>query len=182
MDEELYTWLESFSGASYDLTSTIYSIEATLPFISPFDWRTSIDNVLEQMDEACAVIEKYGKSLPDNLPNKQEAKRQYVMTVLGMLVENVRAVCRQLNIDIDDITTVDKLKDIVLALSELIDMFINNDIDTIKKDGLYDQHEDDNDDSFREILNVDERDLVQLSYNVSQIRSTYFMTLDDDSE
>lgn len=180
--DELYVWLESYGGTSYDLTSTIYSIEATLPFVSPFDWRTSIENVLDQMDEAVDIIEKYGKNLPDNLPSKQIAKRMFVMDVLSKLVENVRAVCREMGLDIDDITTVDKLRNVVLAMSELIDMFINNTIETIQKEDLFEKHEDDNDDSFQNILDVDERDLVQLSYNVAQIRDTYFMSLDDDSD
>ncbi len=180
--DELYVWLESYGGTSYDLTSTIYSIEATLPFVSPFDWRTSIENVLDQMDEAVDIIEKYGKNLPDNLPSKQIAKRMFVMDVLSKLVENVRAVCREMGLDIDDITTIDKLRNVVLAMSELIDMFINNTIETIQKEDLFEKHEDDNDDSFQNILDVDERDLVQLSYNVAQIRDTYFMSLDDDSD
>lgn len=180
--DELYVWLESYGGTSYDLTSTIYSIETTLPFVSPFDWRTSIENVLDQMDEAVDIIEKYGKNLPDNLPSKQIAKRMFVMDVLSKLVENVRAVCREMGLDIDDITTIDKLRNVVLAMSELIDMFINNTIETIQKEDLFEKHEDDNDDSFQNILDVDERDLVQLSYNVAQIRDTYFMSLDDDSD
>jgi antitoxin component of RelBE/YafQ-DinJ toxin-antitoxin module len=180
--DELYVWLESYGGTSYDLTSTIYSIEATLPFVSPFDWRTSIENVLDQMDEAVDIIEKYGKNLPDNLPSKQIAKRMFVMDVLSKLVENVRAVCREMGLDIDDITTIDKLRNVVLAMSELIDMFINNTIETIQKEDLFEKHEDDNDDSFQNILDVDERDIVQLSYNVAQIRDTYFMSLDDDSD
>ena len=180
--DELYVWLESYGGTSYDLTSTIYSIEATLPFVSPFDWRTSIENVLDQMDEAVDIIEKYGKNLPDNLPSKQIAKRMFVMDVLSKLVENVRAVCREMGLDIDDITTIDKLRNVVLAMSELIDMFINNTIETIQKEDLFEKHEDDNDDSFQNILDVDERDIVQLSYNVAQIRDTYFMSLDDGSD
>jgi hypothetical protein len=61
-------------------------------------------------------------------------------------------------------------------------MFINNTIETIQKEDLFEKHEDDNDDSFQNILDVDERDLAQLSYNVAQIRDTYFMSLDDDSD
>lgn len=180
MDEELYVWLESYGGTSYDLTSTIYSIEATLPFVSPFDWRTSIDNVLDQMDDAVGIIEKYGKSLPDNLPSKQLAKRAYVMDVLSKLVENIRAAARELGLDLDDITSVDRLRNVVLTMSELIDMLINTDLEGLSR--AFEDHEDDNDDSFQEILDVDERDLAQLSYNVAQIRKTYFMTLDDSSE
>lgn len=180
MDEELYVWLESYGGTSYDLTSTIYSIEATLPFVSPFDWRTSIDNVLDQMDDAVGIIEKYGKSLPDNLPSKQLVKRAYVMDVLSKLVENIRAAARELGLDLDDITSVDRLRNVVLTMSELIDMLINTDLEGLSR--AFEDHEDDNDDSFQEILDVDERDLAQLSYNVAQIRKTYFMTLDDSSE
>lgn len=180
--DELYVWLESYSGTSYDLVSTINSIEATLPFVSPFDWRTSIENVLDQMDEAVAVIEKYGKNLPDTLPTKQRAKRAFVMATLSSLMSNVSGVCRLLNIEIDDVNTIDQLRKVVLTISELLDMFINNDIDTIMNEELYDKHEDDNDDSFENLLGIDKRDLSQLSYNVTQIRSAYFMSLEDDSE
>jgi hypothetical protein len=97
-------------------------------------------------------------------------------------MSNVSGVCRLLNIEIDDVNTIDQLRKVVLTISELLDMFINNDIDTIMSEELYDKHEDDNDDTFENILGVDKRDLSQLSYNVAQIRSAYFMSLEDDSE
>lgn len=178
--DDLYVWLEAYGGTSYDLTSTINAIDSSLPFVSPFEWKTSIENVLDQKDDAISVIEKYGRSLPDNLPSKQIAKREYEQDVLFKLATVVNVAAAEMGLTLDDITSADQLQNVVLTMTELIDMLIHNDEESFQK--AFDDHEDANDDSFEETLGVDARDLVQLSRNVQQIRNIYYMTLDDNPD
>ncbi len=182
MFDEMYTWLEEYSGTSYDFKEAIMEIDGNQPFLSPFNWRISIGLILDQLDDAMDVIDEYWKALPDTLPNRKDFKRILAEHTLRQIVNNVNGVCKQLNIDPPDIHTVDELREAVITLCELLDMLINHPIDEILKNDLYTEHEENNDDSFSEILDVQKQDMTQLSFNVNAIRQAYYEGLDEEDE
>lgn len=174
MFEEIYIWLESYSGTSYDFDESVSEISADDAFTQPYDWSVGIDLILRQLDEACDTIDTYWRNIPTDLPDRNTMKRMLSQLTLEKLVANIKMVCGKLNIDPVRIDSIDKLKMVVVTLSELIDMLINHDPEEIMAKGLFDQHESDNDDSFYQILSVMKEDVPQLSFNVRSIRDTYF--------
>lgn len=182
MLDEVYTWLEEYAGTSYDFTESMQEINGNRAFITPFDWRIGIETVLNQLDEAIDTVDEFWPMIPPTLPERTELKRLISQTTLGEIVKNINSVCSQLNIDAPEIKTIDKLKDVVITLWELIDMLVNHDLQEILKSELFEKHEEENDDSFTNLLNIRKQDMTQLSYNVSSIRQAYFESLDDEDE
>lgn len=180
--DEIYTWLEQYAGTSYDFQDSVQSIGTETAFISPFEWRISIEEILRLLDEATDVIDEHWRELPGILPHRNELKRLLSYHTLYLIMGNVRRVCEQMNIELHRIQTVDQLKVTVVTIAELIDMLINNTLDDIIKKELFNLHEEENDDSFSEILDLDARDMSQLSYNVNAIRQSYFEMASDDDE
>lgn len=185
MMDEVYEWLEQYAGTSYDFEEAFKDLRRDTVFISPFEWRISIENTLSRMDEATDTVDKNWRELPDTLPDRQSLKRLIVNTTLTHIVRNVRDVTDQLNINLTTIKSVDQLKLIVVTLSELIDMLINHELDEILKDkpdrpGLFTKHEEENDESFGEVLDLNRQDMTQLSFNVNAIRQAYFESLDEE--
>jgi hypothetical protein len=182
MFEEIYIWLESYSGTSYDFDESIREISSDDAFNQPFDWSVGIDLILKQLDDACDVIDQYWRAIPTDLPDKNTMKKMLSRKTLEGLVANIRSVCGKLNIDAVRIDSVDQLKFIVVTLSELIDMLINHDPEEIMAKGLFDQHEEDNNESFYRLLNVMKEDVPQLSFNVRAIRDSYLDSLNNEED
>lgn len=182
MLDEVYTWLESYGGVSYDFDESIQEIDGNRAFISPFDWRVSIDLILDQLDDAIDLVDEYWRNLPATLPPRKKLKRILAETTLFNLVKNVQSVCNQLNIDPPEISTVDQLRVVVVTLCELIDLLANHELNDIIENNLFEEHEEENDNSFEEILDIHQQDITQLAFNVNAIRQAYYEGLDEDEE
>lgn len=183
MLDEIYTWLESYAGVSYDFDESVKEIDASNAFIDPFNWRVSIEMILSQLDDACDTIDAYRNAIPANLPNRNKMKRIITQNTLQLIVTNIHAVCTQMNIDLpSQITTMDQLKEIVEVIYELLDMLINNDLNEIIKNDLFTEHEDENDNSFMTYLGLSKQDMSQLSFNVNAIRESYYDSLDNEND
>ena len=183
MLDEIYTWLESYAGVSYDFDEPIKEIDASNAFIDPFNWKASIEIILSQLDDACDVIDEYWRAIPENLPSRNKMKRILTQNTLQLIVTNIRAVCTQMNIDLMyEITTMDQLKETVEVISDLLDMMVNHDINEIIKQDLFTQHEEENDDSFMNYLGLSKQDMSQLSFNINAIRESYYDALNNEDD
>ena len=89
MFDEIYTWLESYAGVSYDFDESIKEIDASNAFIDPFNWRVSIEIILNQLDDACDIIDMYWKAIPTALPPRDKMKRLLTQNTLQMIVTNM---------------------------------------------------------------------------------------------
>lgn len=183
MLDEIYTWLDSYAGVSYDFAESIKEIDASKAFIDPFDWRTSIELILSQLDDACDIIDLYWRAIPMDLPPRNKMKRILSQNTLQQIVTNVRSVCTQMNVDLAvEITTIDRLKETVEVISEFLDMMINHDLNEIIKQDLFTQHEDENDDSFLNYLGLTKQDMSQMSFNINAIREAYYDALNNEDD
>lgn len=182
MLDELYAWLESYSGASFDFDDAIRELDNLNVFIDPFNWKISIETMFDQLDDAIDVIDEFKRAIPTDMPNRKELKRLLTQNVLSSVVKNVRTVSAQINLTIEEINTLDKLKQIVQTIYELITMFVNYDINDILKRDLFGVHEENNDDSYNELLGVSKEDLSQIAMNINAIRDSYYDALDSDED
>lgn len=180
MSDEMLIWLEQLSGCMYDFNFTVANIDEMIPFISPTEWRVSLEQVLDSMDDACEIVDQNWKSLPDYLPGRVEFKRLIVQSALEPVINNVHRVYDHLNIEEIPISTIDQLRVVIVTMSELLELIL----DVVQTPDasiqqMYVQHEDENDDSFQNVLNINVRDMIQLSFNVNSLRQTYYLTLDE---
>ena len=175
MFEEIYVWLESYGGTSFDFDESIQEIGETEAIVDPFTWHTGIDIIL-----TCDIIDEYWRAIPEGMPNRKKMKRMLTENVLGLIVGNIRSICNMLNLNLEEIKTMDQLHVVIDALYELINLLRTHTIDEIIKNGLYDQHEEENDNSFANVLNVMKEDMAQLAMNVTSIQDEYYDSLDNE--
>lgn len=179
MLEEIYIWMESYAGVSFDFDETMQDVGNQVAIIEPFTWHSAIIILLSQLDDACDIIDTYWRAIPEGLPSKNRMKRILTEHVFTLIITNIRNICNQLNLDIPEITTMDYLKQVIEALYDLLQMLTNNTVDDIITKHMYDDHEEANDDSFSNVLSVMPEDMSQLAMSVTAIRDSYYDALDN---
>lgn len=180
MWSELFIWLERYSGVSYDFSEDIASIKGDIAFIDTYEWFNVISNLFDNLSEAIDVVDEFGDNLTDELPNKKKVKNMLTSYVISNLLDNVNDIKRKLNIDIVDISNADTLIQHINIIMELIQMLSENEMDDIFKQQLFEKHEEENGNTFTEILNIQKDDITNMYFTVSSIRQDYFDSLDEN--
>ena len=180
--EELFIWLESFAGVPFDFREDLNTLSQYDAFVDPFDWRVSLANIFTNLDNALDIIDEHKRDMPDTFPPYADVKRELTRSTISIIFDNVKQTLSMIGVDMDDVNSLDDLKASILAASELIEMCIKNDLDMIKKDNLYEAHEDDSDNSFAKVLDVHERDLNQMYEIITSLHYQAQMMLDDEDE
>ena len=180
MWSELFIWLERYSGVSYDFSEDIASIKGDIAFIDTYEWFNVISNLFDNLSEAIDVVDEFGDNLTDELPNKKKVKNMLTTYVISNLLDNVNDIKRKLNIDIVDISNSDTLIQHINIIMELIQMLSENEMDDIFKQQLFEKHEEENGNTFTEILNIQKDDITNMYFTVSSIQQDYFDSLDEN--
>lgn len=180
MWSELFIWLERYSGVSYDFSEDIASIKGDIAFIDTYEWFNIINNLFDNLSEAIDVVDEFGDNLTDELPNKKKVKNMLTSYVVSNLLDNVNDIKRKLNIDIVDISNSDTLIQHINIIMELIQMLSENEMDDIFKQQLFEKHEEENGNTFTEILNIQKDDIANMYFTVSSIQQDYFDSLDEN--
>ena len=172
MLEELYNWLESYSGTSYDFSESFKEIDGDQAFLNPADWHYGMSFILKQLQDACDIIDQFRTAIPENMQNNIVCKRALTQTVIDGIRKNIDDVCNRMMLTHEKVVTIDQCSTMLITLYELIEMIIGTETGEIMKQ--YDQHEEDNDNSFFNLLNIERDDMTQLSLNVNAIRQSVF--------
>ena len=180
MWSELFIWLERYSGVSYDFSEDIARIKGDIAFIDTYEWFNVISNLFDNLSEAIDVVDEFGDNLTDELPNKKKVKNMLTSYVISNLLDNVNDIKRKLNIDIVDISNSDTLIQHINIIMELIQMLSENEMDDIFKQQLFEKHEEENGNTFTEILNIQKDDITNMYFTVSSIQQDYFDSLDEN--
>jgi hypothetical protein len=180
MFDEIYPWLESYAGVSFDFDESMKEIDGQTAIVEPFTWHAGIIILLEQLDDACNIIDTYWRAIPEGLPTKNKMKRMLTEHVFTLLLANIHTICNELNLDIPEVSTMEILKNVIEAMYDLLRMLKEHDTDEISTQNMYEDHEEANDDSFAEMLGVMKEDLPQLSMTVNAIVDAYYDSLDVD--
>lgn len=180
MWSELFIWLERYSGVSYDFSEDIASIKGDIAFIDTYEWFNVISNLFDNLSEAIDVVDEFGDNLTDELPNKKKVINMLTSYVISNLLDNVNDIKRKLNIDIVDISNSDTLVQHINIIMELIQMLSENEMDDIFKQQLFEKHEEENGNTFTEILNIQKDDITNMYFTVSSIQQDYFDSLDEN--
>jgi hypothetical protein len=182
---ELYTFFEKFAGVSFNFDDLYEVIDGYTAFIEPYLWQTCINEIIDGLEEAMNVVEQFGDDLNDDMPDKSDAKKLIATDVIGHLVKNVNDIKKILNIERTDINDYDDLEMHIYTLGNLIKMLIDNSLDDILKQQLFEEYltdDDEDDNPFETVLNIHRNDMASMSFIVTSIREDYFASLDEDTE
>lgn len=183
MWQEIFNFLERYSGVSYDFSEDFSKISGNVLFIEPYQWKVTVNSILKQLEEALDCVEEYGDNLSDEMPSKKDLKKIIASYVLGELIKNINHIKRILNIDDIDISDFDDLQHQIELLFDLVDILVNNSLDEILKNNMFEEYEDDDDGGgFVEVLGLHKNDMPNLSFTVLSIREDYFESLNEDDE
>lgn len=183
---EIYNFFEQYAGVSYNFVEDLAELDDEAIFIEPYEWQTKKDNILENLQEALDCIDEYGQYLGEDMPSKQDLKKLVASYVLQALVNDLNSIKKKLNIEINDISSFDDLENQLYVISMLVEMLVNNNLDTLLSENLFntyiveDEEEDDNE--FVTVLGLSPNDVPNLSFTVVSIREEYYSSLNDDEE
>lgn len=176
---KIHAWLEQHSGVSYEFGEDIVMVSGDVIFTDPFEWRISVENILENLSDALDVINKNSRYIPDDLPDKDSMKKTISSYVIGELLNILNSIKQKLHIEQVDINDYDVFNQHINAITSLLDMLMNNSIEDISNHDLFEKFEEENDNMFTELLHVHKNDLTNMHFTVSSIRQDYFEMLEE---
>lgn len=180
MWEEIYLWLEQYSGVSYNFQEDVSKISDNSIFIEPYEWNVNVNDMIEKLSDVWDVIDEYGDDLPDEFPNKRSLKKFITENVIGWISGVINKVKRQLRIDQMDINDYDDLINQSIALSEFVQMMIEYPINEILEKNMFETFDEEHSNIMTETFNISRNDISSMHVDISSIRESYFDSVDDE--
>lgn len=178
--EEIYMWIEQYSGVSYDMSDIPELYDKYAPFVSPYDWKTAILMCLDRLPDAVDVINTYANYIPDRLPGKREMKSLVIQDATDKIVESVKRVTNALDLEFPKVQSLDDLANVVNVLSDLLDLLINTSLEVFTKNKVFEKYEEDNDDILEEIFEMSRSDISNMKFTVDAKREEYYDSLEEE--
>lgn len=177
MWEEIYIWIESYAGCSYDVDKELEFIKDNdKPFTETIEWKLVNEQLIDQLSEIFDIINEYGSLIPDNLPDEDKMKQAFASKILLGMLEGINGVKRQLHIQQVDINDYNVLLKHVDVLFDLISMMKENNLDTIIEKGMFDKYNEENEDDFTDLLGLTSSDVSNIYYTIASVNE------DDEDE
>ena len=98
MMTEIYYWIESRTGVSYDFNQELIEMSKNVIFFEPEEFQIDYQQIKNELSDCCRAINEYRDQIPDDLPRHDEMKRLFVATVLDGVTTVVNDVLTKLNI------------------------------------------------------------------------------------
>ena len=175
--DDIFIFLERYSGVTYDFDDDLKSIEGNEIFIDTYHWKETIDMTLERLEDALDCLDDFGDDLPDYLPGKLELKKFISNSVLTKIMRNVNNVKRILGIKITGFDGYDGLTEQVYNISELVSAMVDSTVEDVMKSDIFES--DGDEDSIVEALDIHKRDIPVMCMTVRSIREDYYASLDE---
>lgn len=176
---ELATWLESYSGVSYDFSDDIKSLYVNVAFIDTFEWYNRISNIEQNLNSACDIIDTYGYALPNDLQNPNGIKKMLTSSLLGDLTVCINQVKQVLTITTIIFSSFETLNTHVNALKFLIDLLIEYPTTTKRMLDVFNEYDEENDYVLTESFGISKNDIPNMQFTVSDVRQSYFDSIDE---
>ena len=183
--DEIYAFFLQHTGVSYDFQPNLEIIKGDRIFLDTYTWKTYINTILDDLQDALDCIEEYGDTVPDTMPNKAAFKKLIAGYVLGGIMENLNYIKRVLNIDPIDISSYDDLEQHLFAVGKLVEMLTTHPLNEITDQHMFDTYitEDEEDDNaFVTLLGLHEKDVFNMYETISSIKEDYSEMLDEEEE
>lgn len=178
--EEIYMWIEQYSGVSYNIADNEDLNDKYLPYVDPYEWKTNILMILDNLPDAIEVINTYANLIPDALPGKKEMKTLVVEDTTGRILRNIQRVLKDLDLETPTIQSIDDLANVVNALGGLIDLLSNTSTEDLLKNKVFEEYEEENDDILEEMFELVKSDLSNMKFTVTAKHDEYFTLMEDE--
>ena len=179
MIKELATWLESYSGVSYDFSDDIRSLYDNMVFIDTFEWYNCISNIEQNLNSACDTIDVYGYALPNDLQNPNGVKKMLTSSLLIDLAVCINQVKQSLGITTIIFSSFEILNIHINALRFLIELLIEYPTTTKRMLDVFNEYDEENDYILTETFGISKNDIPNMQFTVSDIRQSYFDSIDE---
>lgn len=169
---EIYSWIDSRTGVSYDFNSELVDMSKDIIFIEPNEFLIDYQQIRTELTECCQAIDEYRDQIPDDLPRYDELKRLFVGTVLDGVTTVITDILNRMNIKNITFNTMYELDTTVTLLVELFTLFRYNSIETISNDAMFDKLNAEYDNAFTDILEIVSSDITNMYYTYDSIVSS----------
>lgn len=169
---EIYSWIDSRTGVSYDFNQELVEMKNNTIFFEPEEFQISYQQIKNELAECCDAIDMYRDEIPDDLPRYDELKRLFVGTVLDGVTNVINDVIIKLNIKNITFNSMYQLDTTVTLLCELCDLFKYNSLETITSELLFEKLNAENDNAYTDILEIVSSDITNMYYVYDSIVSS----------
>lgn len=173
-------WIEQYSGVSYNISDNEALSDKYLPYVDPYEWKTNILMILDNLPDAIEVINTYANLIPDALPGKKEMKTLVVEDTTGRILRNIQGVLKELDLETPTIQSIDDLANVVNALGGLIELLSNTSTEDLLKNRVFEEYEEENDDILEEMFEIVKSDLSNMKFTVTSKHDAYFALMEDE--
>lgn len=171
MWNELLLWIEQYSGCGYDLDGYINDLDGYSIFLDPFEWICTFDEFGDSMYEIYDVFDQFGDSLPESKFEPIEiTRRKFDEFYLGKIQKVFINIQKKLNLSEVEAKSLDELTHQASAINELICMLIDNDIETILKQDMFESLDDDVSNILTDEFKITSNDLNNLKMIITSIQ------------
>lgn len=168
--QEIYIWIESYSGCTYDIDESIEKLnDPNIVFLNRLSWKLTIEQLIDDLSDIYDIIDEQQFMIPDNLPNAEEMKKLFREKILDTVTTSLNDIKRQLHIPQINIADHRLVLYHVDVMYDLIDMLSTNSMDTITTDNLFDKYNEENDDAFINLFGISKEDLPNMHDTVNSV-------------
>ena len=169
MLSEIYNWIESRTGVSYDFNAELVEMSKDVIFTSPEEFQIDYQQIKYELSQCCQAIEFYRDEIPDDLPRHEELKRLFVATVLHGITDIMNSIMDKLNIKRVDFSSMSDLDNAVTLLVELCNMVKYNSLETIISEQLFDRMNAGYDNAFTNVFEIVSSDITNIYYAIDAL-------------
>ena len=183
MWEEIYVWIESYSGCTYNIDDDVETLkDPNYVFLNTTEWKLTLTKLIDNLSDIYDIIADHSMDIPDELPDAEAMKKMFAEKIIGVMLDSLNDAKRQLHITPHSITKHDILVKEIETMYDLICMLSMNDKDTIINDRMFDRYNEENDDAFIEYFDIASNDLSAMHDIVSSVIDEFGSEDSDDTE
>lgn len=168
---EIYCWIESRTGVSYDFNQELMEMSKDAIFFEPGEFKISYYQIRNELTECCFAIDEFRDQIPDDLPRYDELKRLFVGTVLSGITNIISGILDRLNIKELTFNSIGELDNTVNMLVSLCDMFRNNSIEDITNNMMFERLNGEYDNGLTDTFELVSSDITNMYYVYDSIVS-----------
>lgn len=171
MLSEIYNWIESRTGVSYDFNQELVEMGDDLIFFEPEEFKIDYQQIRTELTACCRAIDEFRDQIPDDLPRYDELKRLFVATVLNGVTTTIEGILTKMNIKLITFNNMGDLDNTVDMLVALCDMFRNNSLEDITNNLMFERLNGEYDNAFTDVLEIVPSDITNMYYVYDSIVS-----------
>lgn len=173
MWEDIYIWIESYAGCSYDVTEYLRALKDDAIFLSPRTWRNTLTILLQCLSDMIDVIDENWQMIPEHLPSKVEMKKFITSEILTQLIDIINKNKQKLNIEPTPIRTFMTLEQHVDVLYDLITALGSYSMESLIKKEWFDEYEESHNGFLTNVFGISKNDLPSMQFTVRDIKQMH---------